>query len=97
MYVCACVCVFVMQLAPAAGALVFATWLCGTLLERETEKQGGAYCVGYACFGPTWLIMVGLQGCALAVGVGLWRNTRQGYRQTVAAAAAKRGKQAQGH
>ena len=69
--------------APMLGSYVIASKLPGSLYDREVVKQGGGNtCAGPDCFGPAFLINVGLCGIALICACGLLVRRPGAYSHT---------------
>jgi hypothetical protein len=63
-----------LQLAPAAGALLFASWLAGRNAAAAVAVPGSD-CIGRACYELTWGTLLTLNIAAGGVAAWLWRSS----------------------
>lgn len=71
------------QLGPAAGSYFLATYLAGTLFDREARKFKHGACKGPACFRLAFLVIAGFALLALILSVVLHRRTKHLYHRVV--------------
>lgn len=71
-----------LQFAPAAGAYLLGTVLVGTLYEAAKAVDGGSasgWCIGWSCYGTTWMVLTGLNVLSLIGQRILWQTTSSAY------------------
>jgi hypothetical protein len=68
---------------PRAGSYFLATYLAGTLFDREARKFKHGACKGPACFRLAFLVIAGFALLALILSVVLHRRTKHLYHRVV--------------
>lgn len=74
----------------SAGSYLLATYLAGTLYDRQARKFKHGLCKGPACFRLTFLVIAGLAAAALVISFLLHRRTRPLYERVIADTLAER-------
>lgn len=65
------------------GSYFLATYVAGTLFDREAQKFKHGRCKGPACFRLAFLIIAGFSAVAFVLSIVLHRRTRPLYRRVV--------------
>ncbi|KAK9813424.1 hypothetical protein WJX73_007856 [Symbiochloris irregularis] len=72
-----------LQLGPAIGSTVLATYLAGTLYTRAGHAHGETECTGQDCFRLTFIVCAALGLVAILAAVLLWRRTQPLYDRVI--------------